>query len=126
MNTIANDIETKTGFVFIDDGVIVGYVCIIIGDEPAYHAIDGTRKTNLPYAVVHRIAFSESSRGKGLSRTAFSLIRIYCMQRDVHSIRVDTQAENKPMQHILKREGFEYCGLVTFDGGPKLAFELEW
>ena len=27
------------------------------------------------------------------------------------------------MQHILAREGFAYCGLIQFDGGPKLAYE---
>lgn len=28
-------------------------------------------------------------------------------------------------QHILSREGFEYCGLIQFDGGPKLAYEWD-
>ena len=41
------------------------------------------------------------------------------------AIRVDTQDENKAMQHILAREGFSYCGLIHFDGGPKLAFEWD-
>ena len=30
-----------------------------------------------------------------------------------------------PMQHILVREGFEYCGLIQFGGGPRLAYEWD-
>lgn len=126
LETIKNDIKDGIGFVFSDSDKFFGYACIITGDEPAYHVIDGEWKTNLPYAVVHRMAFSESSRGKGLSKNAFSLIKNYCNQQKINAIRVDTQKENRPMQHILKREGFAYCGLVTFDGGPKLAYELNW
>ena len=33
--------------------------------------------------------------------------------------------KNKVMQQILRREGFEYCGLIQFDGGPKLAYEWD-
>ena len=29
------------------------------------------------------------------------------------------------MQHILDREGFEYCVQIQFDGGPKLAYEWD-
>ena len=43
----------------------------------------------------------------------------------IEAIRVDTQDENKVMQHILEREDFEYCGLITFDGGQKLAWEWD-
>ena len=32
---------------------------------------------------------------------------------------------NKVMQHILNREEFAYCGLIQFDGGPKLAYEWD-
>ena len=123
VQTIQEDVANGTGFVIAEEDKILGYCCIIIGDEPAYHVIDGAWKTNLPYAVVHRMAFGKHSRGKGLSTKVFSLIKDYCVENDIKAIRVDTQKENKVMQHILVKEGFEYCGLVTFDGGPKLAYE---
>ncbi len=124
--TIVNDITHGIGYVFEVEGAPVGYCCMVIGEEPAYYEIDGAWKTDRPYAVVHRMAFGESARGKGLSHTALGLIKRWCDERNISSIRVDTQEENKPMQHILQREGFVYCGLVTFDGGPKLAYELDW
>ena len=71
------------------------------------------------------MAFSQQSRGKGLSGKAFGLIKEFCIENGIEAIRVDTQDENKVMQHVLGREGFAYCGLVTFDGGPKLAYEWD-
>ena len=34
-------IEVGSDYVFADGDEIYGYCCIIIGDEPAYHVIDG-------------------------------------------------------------------------------------
>lgn len=123
--TILDDIVQDIGYVFADGQEIVGYCCIIIDDEPAYRTIDGAWKTDRPYAVVHRMAFRQKARGKGLSGQAFDLIKAFCFSQHIHAIRVDTQDENKVMQHILDREGFRYCGLIQFDGGPKLAYEWD-
>ena len=126
LQTIKNDIEIGIGYVFADGDDIYGYCCIVIGDEPAYHVIDGAWKTDKPYAVVHRMAFSKERRGNGLSGKAFILIKNFCLENGIEAIRVDTQNENTVMQHILEQEGFKYCGLITFDGGPKLAYEWDW
>lgn len=123
--TIADDIAAHNGYVFVRGGQILGYCCLTGGEEPAYRVIDGAWKTARPYAVIHRLAFDAAARGKGLSGPALDLIKAQCgiMHRD--AIRVDTQKENQVMQHILLREGFVYCGLVRFDGGPKLAYEWD-
>jgi GNAT superfamily N-acetyltransferase len=123
--TILDDIAQGIGYAFTDDTGVIGYCCIVIGDEPAYHEIDGAWKTDRPYAVVHRMAFNRRARGSGLSHEAFQHIEDYCLMHRIDAIRLDTQEENKVMQHILGREGFEYCGMVQFDGGPKLAYEWD-
>lgn len=125
LQTILDDIADGTGYVFVNGHEMIGYCCIIIGDEPAYHVIDGSWKTDRPYAVVHRMAFSRRARGGGLSGEAMKLIKDLCQKAHIDAIRVDTQKENKVMQHILDREGFSYCGLIQFDGGPKLAYEWD-
>ena len=123
--TILDDIAQGIGYAFTDDTGVIGYCCIVISDEPAYHEIDGAWKTDRPYAVVHRMAFNRRARGSGLSHEAFQHIEDYCLMHRIDAIRLDTQEENKVMQHILGREGFEYCGMVQFDGGPKLAYEWD-
>lgn len=123
--TILDDISQNIGYVFVNEQEIVGYCCIIIGEEPAYRKIEGAWKTDRPYAVVHRMAFLQEARGKGLSGKAIDLIKEFCSSNHIGAIRVDTQDENKVMQHILDREGFQYCGLIQFGGGPKLAYEWD-
>lgn len=125
LQTILDDITENIGYVFVNNQEIVGYCCIIIGDEPAYREIEGAWKTDRTYAVVHRMAFHQNTRGRGLSAQAVDLIKKFCLSNGICAIRVDTQDENKIMQHILDREGFKYCGLIQFDGGPKLAYEWD-
>lgn len=125
LQTVQDDIAEGRGYVFTDTTGIIGYCCIISGEEPAYRKIKGAWKTEKPYAVVHRMAFSKNARGKGLSGKAVGLIKELCLAENICAIRVDTQDENKVMQHILEREGFIYCGLIQFDGGPKRAYEWD-
>lgn len=122
---IEADIASGTGYAFARGDELLGYCCVVFGDEPAYAEIDGAWLTDSPYAVVHRMAFAASSRGRGMARTAFDLIKALCEERGVRAIRVDTQAENTVMQRVLSREGFLPCGTVTFNGGPKLAYEWD-
>lgn len=121
---IEEDIRTGIAYTFVEDGKIVGYCCIIIGDEPAYHDIEGSWKTERPYGVVHRMAFSKGYAGTGLSKKAFALIKEHCLAHGAEAIRIDTHEDNKVMQHILAREGFAPCGVIYYDG-PKLAFEWD-
>ena len=125
LQTIEEDVRKGIGFVFAEGDALLGYGCIVIGDEPVYRRIEGAWKTERPYAVVHRMAFGNGSRGKGLAHQAVSLIKEYCRENGTDAIRVDTQGENKVMQHVLEKEGFLFCGHVIFDGGPKLAYEWD-
>ena len=60
---------------------------------------------------------------KGYSSAVFPLAEQFCRERGIHSIRVDTHAENKIMQHLIPKAGFTYCGIVYYDGSPRTAFE---
>mgnify|MGYP002511478234 CR=1 FL=1 len=51
------------------------------------------------------------------------LIGELCAENDVRYIRADTDFPNKSMQHILKKNGFENCSTVIFQGSGKLAFD---
>lgn len=122
-NTVIDDVRLKKGFIFYNDSMLVGYAYIDFEKDPAYDNIQGQWKNEQKYAVVHRLVFSKHASGKGLSKDIFCLIKEFCINNKVRSIRVDTDKNNKIMQHILEREGFQYCGIINFQGGPKLAYE---
>ena len=122
-STIRNDVQTNKGYVLTANDEIAGYLCIDFFGEPAYEKIEGNWNTELPYAVVHRMAFSRKFRGKGLSSIALALVEKLCLSKNVNSIRVDTDFQNKRMRHILEKGGFTRCGVIIFQGSEKLAYD---
>lgn len=124
MDTIRSDIQSSKGYVFRTDDKIAGYMCIDFNGEPAYEEISGEWRTKKPYAVIHRMAFGRAFTGMGLADAAFGLIEELCIRNGIHDIRIDTDFPNKRMQHILKKNGFVNCGVVTLRGNEKrLAFD---
>ena len=122
-STIQNDINTNKGYVFTADHDIAGYMCVDFSGEPAYENIEGEWNTGTPYAVIHRMAFSEQYRGKGLASIALTLVENLCLSKKVNGIRVDTDFQNARMQHVLEKGGFSQCGVITFQGSGKLAYD---
>lgn len=121
-NLAANCIESSTEY-FAGNEEILGYLCIDFDGEPAYESLDGTWLINGKYVVVHRLALADEVRGKGISFEVFRLVEELCRANDIHDFRVDTDAGNMKMQHILKKTGFEYRGTIEFDDSEKIAFE---
>lgn len=120
---IEEDVRSQKGYALKIDGALAGYMYIDFDGEPVYEEIEGEWLTEAPYAVVHRIAFDEKFRGRGLTPIAFGLIEELCRAKGMGSIRMDTDPCNQRMQHVLKKNGFRQCGVIMFQGSGKLAFE---
>lgn len=121
--TVRQDVRSRKGYVIRSDGAIAAYLCIDFDGEPAYAQIRGAWRTEEPYAVVHRMAFADAFRGRGLADTAFRLIGALCLERGVRSLRVDTGLSNRRMQHVLEKNGFTHRGTVFFQGGERMAYD---
>lgn len=120
---ILGDMRTGKGFFVEDAGDILGYLCVDFGGEPAYDALNGQWHTDEPYVVVHRMAFSGAARGRGLSDAVFGMVEAMSRERGVYSFRVDTDADNRKMRHILEKNGFTFRGTICFDNSEKLAYD---
>lgn len=122
-NTIQADSDNGNAYVVTEDEVVLAYAAIIFDKEPAYETIEGTWLSNNDYAVVHRVAASELAKGKSIATKLFQMIEGVCLDRGVHSIKVDTNFDNIPMLKILEKLGYSYCGEVYFRGAARKAFE---
>lgn len=122
LDVIRRDILSGTGYVFKADGEIAGYVSIDFSGEPAYDRIDGAWHADLPYAVIHRLAFRSKFQGTGLAGTAFAQIEQLCLEKNVPYIRLNTDFPNRRMQHILEKNHYVKCGVILFQG-EKLAYD---
>lgn len=99
---------------------IVGTFCFIPGPDPTYARIDGAWLSDRPYYVVHRIA--SNGRVKGVTECCLKWCRERC-----RSLRIDTHRDNLPMQHLLQKNGFRYCGIIRVaNGTERLAYQSDF
>lgn len=112
------DIDSGIGYVCEKDGEIVGVFAFKIGVEPTYDKIiDGDWINDLPYAFMHRIAVKY--HGQGIVDFCFE----WCYKA-YSNLKIDTHRDNTPMQKVLKRNGFKYCGIIYLENGDeRLAFQ---
>lgn len=83
-----------------------------MGEDEDYRQINGKWLNEEPYAVVHRVAST------GIVKGAAS----YCLDwaySQVPNIRMDTYTDNIPMQRLLEKCGFQYCGSFERMGSDK-------
>lgn len=119
---IKEDIIDGNAYVFIQEDKIVGYCVLPIGDS-AYDKISNTWYYSGEYGVVHRLAFSDTIRGKGYSTIAFDLVEKNFKSRGIDFIRIDTGEENIVMQHVLDRCHYLSHGVKLFPWGLRIAYE---
>ena len=120
---VQGDLTEGTGYVMETERGVDGYACISFTGEPCYADLQGEWLSLQPYVVIHRMAISNDCKGKGAAGAFFGFAQSLCAERQIHSMKVDTDADNKMMQQVLKKFGFTYCGTVCFDNSEKIAFE---
>ena len=120
---IAGELQRGEGYVMEVVGQVRGYACISFAGEPCYIDLAGIWLSDLPYGVLHRMAIDVVCKGNGAVPAFFRFAEELCRERDIRSIRVDTDADNRMMQRVLEKQGFTYCGTVCFDNSEKIAFE---
>lgn len=85
-------------------------------EDKDYKVIDGAWLTHGPYSVVHLVA----STGKVKGAAKFCLDWAFEQMKDV---RMDTYKDNIPMQKLLHKCGFCYCGTIQREDKSWLAYE---
>lgn len=117
---LKEDIQKHRSYVLEDEDGIEAVFCFMYGDdiEPCYESIEGAWVGKGPYGVVHRIASRGTLKGAGQMCIAWAFEKC-------HDLRMDTHFDNKVMQHILKKMGFLYCGIIHVqeDDDPRFAYE---
>ena len=117
---ILSDMEKGGGYVVEEDSKIVGYFAFLASPEPTYTEIYEGQwlDDEEPYHVVHRIASYPDVHG------IFSSVMDFCFSKD-SNIRIDTHGDNHIMQHVIKKYGFTYCGIIYLaSGDERFAYQL--
>ena len=115
---LEEDIRLGNLYVACNADELCGVFVFAQGEDPTYAYIeDGAWRSTEPYGTIHRIA----SRSSGVFAAAVSFCRSKCAH-----VRVDTHADNKPMQHLAEKHGFCRSGIIYVeDGTPRIAYEIQ-
>ena len=122
---IKNDILSGRNYVLIDGDKIAATVSVSFDGEKTYDTIyEGNWITTAEYSVIHRMAVDNAYKGLGLSAQIIEFASMLSKEKDIFSIKVDTHEDNISMQKALKKNGFQYCGIIYLeDGNKRVAFE---
>ena len=114
---LERDIAAGDLYVITDEQTIHGVFAFLLGDDPTYAVIyDGAWHFDKPYGTLHRVA------GDG-SGGIFSTAVAFAKQRSSY-LRIDTHENNRVMQHVIAKAGFQRCGMIiTDDGTPRIAYD---
>lgn len=115
---IVGDIERGLMYVCLAGQKVEAVFYYREGEEEDYARIyEGAWLDDKPYGVVHRIASAGTVKGAG----SFCLAWAYDQCKNV---RIDTHRNNVVMQNLLKKNGFEYCGIIYIrNGEERLAYQ---
>lgn len=90
-----------------NDEVVGTYV--LSDNEPVYPNLQGGAwQSERPYKVIHRLA---TVPGRGIGTFVFKLL-----MAQYPYLRLDTHADNQPMQELVTKLGFKHVGKVVYPG----------
>lgn len=116
---VEDDIKKQKLYICQDNGKIA---CVFFFDkttDPTYLKIKGKWLNDDTYGVVHRIAAAPNT--KGAATFALNWAYSQCL-----NLKIDTHEDNIPMQSLLKKLGFEYCGIINLaNGDERWAYQKE-
>lgn len=123
-DVLREDIDLSRLYTIKRGGRIAACFVLAEGEEPTYRVIeDGAWPSDKPYLTIHRLA--SRTRERGIGKTVLEFCRAEAIKKGL-DLRADTHADNLPVQHILTKFGFGYCGVIRVRYGSKrLAYQLE-
>lgn len=102
-----------------EDGIPHAAFAFMLGRDATYAVIENGNwlDDDTPYGTIHRVG------SDGTLHHVFAAAADYC-KTIISNLRVDTHKDNLPMQHVIAKYGFQYCGIIYVeDGSPRLAYQ---
>ena len=118
-------IDNRVSYILENNGEIIGTTALSFNGEKTYDEIyEGKWLSNGQYAVIHRIAVTNSSNKKGIGTEIIKKAEEVCIAKGINNIKIDTHEDNLVMQKLLIKNKFKYCGIIyLLDGSKRIAFE---
>lgn len=123
---IMRDIESKVGYVYVEENTVAGYAAIVLTGEIAYKQIpNNIWATGEDYVVVHRLCVSKGYTRNGKALSLMRKAKELAIEAGYSGFRIDTHRGNVRMLSMMDRLGFEYRGIIHYESGERLAYDLK-
>ncbi|MDB2571874.1 MAG: GNAT family N-acetyltransferase [Polaribacter sp.] len=123
----ADILKGESYVVLNDENQVIATSMFTTNKEPTYQIIEeGSWKVDESknYGVIHRMAIKKEYRKQGLATLLFDEFHQQLKSKNIQSLKIDTHEENLGMQALIKKIGYQYCGVIyTNYGAKRLAFE---
>ena len=125
---LLQDITAGESWVLCQEGRVMGTLALVFRPDPSYAVIQGAWGSSQPYAALHRVGMHPDARGTGLAAQLMEGVVSQCQKQGFGYLRVDTHAQNLPMQRFLLKSGFTARGDLTLVEGaeagcPRIGFD---
>ena len=125
---VENDIEKGESYVVVnDENQVMATSMFTLRNEPTYKKIIGGEwlvAEYKDYGVIHRLAIKKEYRKLGLATFLFDEFHQVLLEKNIQSLKIDTHEDNLGMQSLIKKLGYQYCGIIyTSYQAKRLAFE---
>ena len=125
-SVIAEDIASKVGYVYCIDNKVVSYAAIVFDGEETYAQIaDSEWNTTNNYVVVHRLCVRRGYTKTGIAMALMDYASQMAIEKGYTGFRIDTHRGNIRMLAMLEKIGFKYVGVIYYDSGERLAYDLK-
>ncbi len=124
---LKEDIERRELYVALEQDKIIAVIALCSGIEQNYLQIEGAWLNDEAYIAIHRVAVHPEYKGKNVAGALFAFAIAFAKKQNVHNLRIDTHRVNHPMQRLIQKNGFTYCGRIDIGGanGERFAFQKE-
>lgn len=117
-NDLSIDIQANQLYVIESNQGIEGSFVYYQGEDPTYKRIDGTWLNEAPYAVLHKVVSANKTKNIGDAILQYGIKRF-------PNVKIDTHADNIPMQKCILRNGFIPTGIIYLENGdPRNAYQF--
>lgn len=124
---IKRDIDSGVGYVSVQNGSVVGYAAILLTGEVAYKQIaDNEWGTGKDYVVVHRLCVKNGAKRNGIALSLMKKAKELAMEVGYSGFRIDTHRGNIRMLRMMDKLGFKYRGIIYYESGERLAYDLKF
>ena len=124
---VEQDILKGESYVVTNDvNQVIATSMFTTNPEPTYKVIDGNWiiDESKIYGVIHRMAIKKEFRKFGLATFMFHEFHLQLLEKNIKSLKIDTHEDNLGMQSLIKKLGYQYCGVIyTNYNAKRLAFE---